>query len=201
MKIHSDDVEILSEENVEAKMKDKDGNEVEMKGSINNLFDGMDDTFVEIANGMGLELTLEDQIKLYGLIIKMKQGVSEPDNGLKNGRRMLPSIARATTIPVTTSKASTISTSPVSTTSAASTTSTVNRCPSTHPFVYHNGDKCCRTNKEANQADQGDKCDSSELFHDSICCENHDSMPCEHDSCYDYGMSKTWHREMFIDFI
>ena len=63
-------------------------------------------------------------------------------------------------------------------------------CPSSHPFVYHNGDKCCRTNKEANQADQGDKCDSSELFHDSICCENNDSMPCEHDSCYDYGMSK-----------
>ena len=45
-------------------MKDKDGNEIAMKGSINNLFDGMDDTFVEIANGMGLELTLEDQVKL-----------------------------------------------------------------------------------------------------------------------------------------
>ena len=62
-------------------------------------------------------------------------------------------------------------------------------CPNTHPFVYHNGDKCCKTNTEANQNDQGDKCDSSELFHDSICCENNDSMPCEHHSCYDYGMS------------
>ena len=76
-------------------MKDKDGNEVEMKGSINNLFDGMDDTFVEIANGMGLELTLESQVKLMGLIIKMKQGVTEPKSGLENGRRMITSIARA----------------------------------------------------------------------------------------------------------
>ena len=88
-------MEILTEENVEAKMKDKDGNEVEMKGSINNLFDGMDDTFVEIANGMGLELTLENQVKLMGLIIKMKQGVTEPENGLESGRRMITSIARA----------------------------------------------------------------------------------------------------------
>ena len=88
-------MEILTPENVEAKMKDKDGNEVEMKGSINNLFDGMDDTFVEIANGMGLELTLEDQVKLMGLIIKMKQGVTEPESGSGNGRRMIYSIARA----------------------------------------------------------------------------------------------------------
>ena len=76
-------------------MKDKDGNEVEMKGSINNLFDGMDDTFVEIANGMGLELTLENQVKLMGLIIKMKQGVTEPERGTENGRMMITSIARA----------------------------------------------------------------------------------------------------------
>ena len=90
-------MEVLEVENVEAKMKDKDGNEVELKGSIDNLFDGMEDTFVEIANGLGLELTLENQIKLMGLVIKMKQGVTEPETGLENGRSIsrMTSIARA----------------------------------------------------------------------------------------------------------
>ena len=76
----SDDVEVLEKENVEATMTDKDGNEVEMNGSLNNLFDGRDDTFLEIVNGMALKLTLEEQIKLMGLIIKMKQGLNSPES-------------------------------------------------------------------------------------------------------------------------
>ena len=78
---------MLTEANVDAKMKDKDGNEVQMKGSINNLFDGRDDTYLEIANGMALELKLEEQVKLMGVTIKMKQGVTKSDSGLENGRK------------------------------------------------------------------------------------------------------------------
>ena len=91
---------------MEATMTDKDGNEVEMNGSLNNLFDGKDDTFFEVMNGMALKLTLEEQIKLMGLIIKMKQGLNSPESGpesssgsklessSKNGRSFMPLIAQ-----------------------------------------------------------------------------------------------------------
>ena len=56
-------------------MKDKDGNNVEMKGSPDgspdNLFDGLDDTFVELENGNALSLILEMQIKLLGGFSKL----------------------------------------------------------------------------------------------------------------------------------
>ena len=90
----SDDVNILEEENVEATMKDKDGNEIEMNGSLDNVFDGRDDTFLEIVNGMALKLTLEEQIKLMGLIIKMKQGLNSAESSPGNGRRIMPSITQ-----------------------------------------------------------------------------------------------------------
>ena len=87
-------------------MKDKDGNEVEMNGSLDNVFDGRDDTFLEIVNGMALKLTLEEQIKLMGLIIKMKQGLNSPESSpasrsgskleysSKNGRSIIPLIGQ-----------------------------------------------------------------------------------------------------------
>ena len=87
-------------------MTDKDGNEVEMNGSLNNLFDGKDDTFLEVMNGMALKLTMEEQIKLMGLIIKMKQGLNSPESSPesssgsklesspKNGRSILPLISQ-----------------------------------------------------------------------------------------------------------
>ena len=90
----SDDVNILEEENVKATMKDKDGNEIEMNGSLDNVFDGRDDTFLEIVNGMALKLTLEEQIKLMGLIIKMKQGLNSAESSPGNGRRIMPSITQ-----------------------------------------------------------------------------------------------------------
>ena len=56
-------------------MKDKDGNNVEIKGSpdgsSDNLFDGLDDTFVELENGNALSLILEMQIKLLGGFSKL----------------------------------------------------------------------------------------------------------------------------------
>lgn len=75
-------------------MKDKDGNEIEMNGSLDNVFDGRDDTFLEIVNGMALKLTLEEQIKLMGLIIKMKQGLNSAESSPGNGRRIMPSITQ-----------------------------------------------------------------------------------------------------------
>ena len=47
-------------------MKDKDGNDVEIIGSLDNVFDGSDDTFLELDNGNVLSLLLEMQIKLLG---------------------------------------------------------------------------------------------------------------------------------------
>ena len=59
-------------------MKDKDGNNVEMKGSPDgspdNLFDGLDDTFVELENGNALSLILDMQIKLLGGFLKVTIG-------------------------------------------------------------------------------------------------------------------------------
>lgn len=61
-------MELLEEEKVDAKMKDKDGNDVEMNGSLDNLFDGSADTFLELENGNALALLLEMQIKLLGRV-------------------------------------------------------------------------------------------------------------------------------------
>ena len=59
-------------------MKDKDGNNVDIKGSpdgsSDNLFDGLDDTFVELKNGNALSLMLEMQIKLLGGFLKVTIG-------------------------------------------------------------------------------------------------------------------------------
>ena len=92
--LFSGDVEVLEEENVEATMSDKDGNEIEMNGSLNNVFDGRDDTFLEIMNGMALKLSLEEQIKLMGLIIKMKQGLNSPQLSPESGPESSPENAR-----------------------------------------------------------------------------------------------------------
>ena len=80
--ITSDDLKILDEKNAKAKMKDKDGNEVEINGSIESIFDELDDTFLDIPNEMALELTLEEQIKLMTLILKIRQGLNKQENGL-----------------------------------------------------------------------------------------------------------------------
>ena len=43
---------------------------------LDNLFDGNDSTFVELVNGMALELSLQKQIELIRLIMNMKQGLA-----------------------------------------------------------------------------------------------------------------------------
>ena len=43
-------------------------------------------------------------------------------------------------------------------------------CPSSHPFVYYNGDYCCSGNKEKVNAAQGSKCDGSAISRSSMCC-------------------------------
>ena len=83
----SDDLKILEEKNAQAKLRDKNGNEVEINGSIESLFDELDDTFLDIPNEMALELTLEEQIKLMTLILKIRQGLSNSESGL--GRKTI----------------------------------------------------------------------------------------------------------------
>ena len=75
-------------------MKDKDGNEVEINGSLDNLFDERDDTFLELVNGLALKLTLKEQIKLLSLIIKMKRGFNSPESSPRNDRIKMHSITQ-----------------------------------------------------------------------------------------------------------
>ena len=75
-------------------MKDKDGNEVEINGSLDNLFDERDDTFLELVNGLALKLTLEEQIKLLSLVITMKRGLNNPESSPRNDRMIMHSITQ-----------------------------------------------------------------------------------------------------------
>ena len=59
----------------------------------------------------------------------------------------------------------------------------VGKCPSTHPYVYYNGEYCCKTNKEKVHEPQGEKCDGSEIQRDSLCCENDGYTACPTDEC------------------
>ena len=76
---------------------------------------------------------------------------------------------------------------PVKNTNIITISAPAKPCPSTHPFVYYNGNHCCKTNKEgSNFSKHGVKCDASELQFDSMCCENNNQVPCMHDTCTDY---------------
>ena len=63
------------------------------------------------------------------------------------------------------------------------TQSCVGKCPSTHPYVYYNGEYCCKTNKEKVHEPQGEKCDGSVIQKDSLCCENDGYTACPTDEC------------------
>lgn len=45
-------------------------------------------------------------------------------------------------------------------------------CPETTPFVYYDGQYCCPVKREKWYSRQGEKCDSSELQRDSLCCDD-----------------------------
>ena len=50
---------MLEKENVDSKMRDENGNEVEMNGSVENLFDNVADTLLQLDNGNSLSLVLQ----------------------------------------------------------------------------------------------------------------------------------------------
>ena len=59
-------------------------------------------------------------------------------------------------------------------------------CPSSHPWVYNNGDHCCETNLENVYAPQGELCDGGELALTSTCCFNNDAVACSDPPCPNY---------------
>jgi len=63
-----------------------------------------------------------------------------------------------------------VPTTTTTTTTAAATTTTKGSCPSTHPFVYNDGNHCCAVNKEKIYEAQGSLCDGSIIGIDSKCC-------------------------------
>lgn len=44
------------------------------------------------------------------------------------------------------------------------------KCPSSHPYVYYNGQYCCNVDYEKFYPPQGDKCDGSTISRTSLCC-------------------------------
>ena len=56
-------------------------------------------------------------------------------------------------------------------------------CPSTHPFVYSNGNNCCANPKEANSNALRALCDGGDLSLASQCCANHDAINCSQPPC------------------
>ena len=59
-------------------------------------------------------------------------------------------------------------------------------CPASHPNVYHNGQHCCKSNKEKVYSTQGTKCDGGVLQRDSLCCHDDQHIPCPSGNCENY---------------
>ena len=57
------------------------------------------------------------------------------------------------------------------------------KCPSSHPYVYYNGQYCCASTKEKVYVPQGDKCDGSSISRSSLCCEGDSFVRCPSGHC------------------
>ena len=64
-----------------------------------------------------------------------------------------------------------------------------NGCPSNYPYVFYNGDKCCRYNREGYQWGAGESCNGGTLQFDSTCCQYSAETKCENPPCSNYGQS------------
>ena len=54
----------------------------------------------------------------------------------------------------------------------------LDRCPSSHPYAYYNGEYCCASDYEKINESQGAKCDGSKIQLDSLCCRNDEHKRC-----------------------
>jgi len=59
-------------------------------------------------------------------------------------------------------------------------------CPSSHPFVYYNGEYCCQSSQEKTYAPQGSQCDGSAISFTSKCCEGDKHVLCTKQPCANY---------------
>ena len=57
------------------------------------------------------------------------------------------------------------------------------KCPSTRPWAYRNGDYCCATNREKIASKDGSLCDGSIIELKSTCCKNDDYSKCPSPPC------------------
>ncbi|XP_063684499.1 netrin receptor UNC5D-like [Bolinopsis microptera] len=62
-----------------------------------------------------------------------------------------------------------------------------NTCPPFHPYVYNNGQYCCQSNMEKDNAPDGTQCDGSVLRRDSKCCVGDNYIKCPSEICYQTG--------------
>jgi len=61
------------------------------------------------------------------------------------------------------------------------------QCPASHPYVYRNGQWCCKSNKENITGYQGTKCDGSVIQRDSLCCAGRgNAVKCPSGICDNY---------------
>ena len=52
------------------------------------------------------------------------------------------------------------------------------KCPASHPYVYNDGEHCCKVNREKIYQSQGQQCDGSKIQRDSKCCEDNKYIKC-----------------------
>ena len=68
-----DGVNVLDKGEFEVSIKDQHGNNIDIDQSRDNLFDGNEDTFLELENEETLSLSLKTQIKLLDMTIRIKK--------------------------------------------------------------------------------------------------------------------------------
>ena len=63
---------------------------------------------------------------------------------------------------------------------------TLDKCPSTHPFAYSSGNRCCRIDKEGHSNVVTELCDGDQISITSSCCAA-DHIGCTNPPCGNYG--------------
>ena len=71
------------------------------------------------------------------------------------------------------------------------------KCPSSHPYVYYNGEYCCASNREKYDESHGTKCDRSEITRESLCCEGDRFVKCPSGNCQSKDGKLTKSEEFF----
>ena len=71
-------------------------------------------------------------------------------------------------------------------------------CPQDVPYVYHNGDYCCKYNYEKVHEPQGELCDGGPIGIDSLCCVDDNFRRCPDSPCSNYYKAEAGMNELRI---